>query len=99
MTDRELLEWAAKAAGMEIEWLSSGVCWLPNPAFERWDPLDNDGDRYRLAKQLGISIDFVDCCAWKRFPNGDLIQEFWGGDYGDEAHAIVRVAAETGRGM
>lgn len=64
-----------------------------------WNPLRDDGDRYLLAKTVGISIDFSDCCAWKRLPNGDLIQEFWGGEHGDEPHAVVRAAAEVGKSM
>lgn len=64
-----------------------------------WNPLRDDGDRYLLAKTVGISIDFSDCCAWKRLSNGHLIQEFWGGEHGDEPHAVVRAAAEVGKSM
>lgn len=99
MDDLEMLERAAKAAGHDFNWRGlHGVV----PSIGRgkdqkwWNPLTDDGDRYRLARQLGISIDFSDCCAWKRLSDGGLIQEFWGGDCGDEAHAVVRVAAEIG---
>lgn len=66
-TDRELLEWAAKAAG--IEWASA----LPNPAsIERfpsgalmsikpWNPLVDDGDAFRLSLKLQIVLDFRGC--------------------------------------
>ncbi|WP_186214640.1 helix-turn-helix transcriptional regulator [Burkholderia gladioli] len=64
-----------------------------------WNPLRNDGDRYLLAKTVGINIDFSDCCAWKRLPDGHLIQEFWGGEHGDEPHAVVRAAAEVGKSI
>jgi hypothetical protein len=103
-TDLELLELAAKAAGIdapyEKEWggmLVPVSIQAPDDGFEFWDPLTDDGDRLRLARDLGISIDFADCCAWKRMPNGDLLQEFWGGECGDEAHAVLRVAAEIGK--
>lgn len=103
ITDRELLELAAKAAGYDTghRWnaerllIDSPVIALCIPGVSTgWNPLDNDGDRYRLIRKLAINIDFHDCCAWKRLPNGNLIQEFWGEEYGDEAHAIVRAAAE-----
>lgn len=104
--DRELLELAAKAAGLVNPQYEQAVAgnWniyhgdLEDPR-ECWNPLTDDGDRYRLARQLGINIDFSDCCAWKRMPSGNLIQEFWGGDCGDEAHAVLRVAAEIGKTM
>ena len=54
MTDRELLELAAKAAGVRLEeW---------NPTYRAywvgdwWNPLDDDGDALRLAVKLGIVI-------------------------------------------
>jgi len=53
-TDRELLEAAAKAAGIAIEfygempWLASGK--------RPWNPLTDDGDALRLAVKLGIGI-------------------------------------------
>lgn len=62
MTDRELLEFAAKACSLEhihgyMElpwgyWIEDGVGsgWL-------WNPLTDDGDALRLAVQLGICID------------------------------------------
>lgn len=111
-TDRELLELAAKAAGIPIRcwsglYRTGLLAWRASfssspEAFvngREWNPLTDDGDRYRLARQLGISIDFSDCCAWKRMQNGQLIQEFWGGECGDEAHAVVGVAAAIGRMM
>ena len=62
MTDRELLELAAKAAGLEMRW---GRDWhntgapligaLANPA--DWNPLTDDGDALRLAMKLRLRID------------------------------------------
>lgn len=46
MTDRELLDLAKKAAG--IDWLSR---W--------WNPLTDDGDALRLAVNLRLRIDYV----------------------------------------
>jgi hypothetical protein len=63
----------------------------------KWAPLTDDGDRYRLIRDLKLSVDFSDCCVWKRMPNGSLIQEYWGGECGDEAHAVLRAAAELAK--
>jgi hypothetical protein len=98
MTDRELLERAAKAVKLpECGWMGPAFMYVKDNTFTDWNPLTDDGDRYRLARQLGINIDFGDSCAWKRLLSGRVIQEFWGGDCGDEAHAVVRAAAEIGR--
>lgn len=50
MTDRELLELAAKAAGVIGGY--GGEHDLP----EWWNPLDNDGDALRLAIKMQITI-------------------------------------------
>lgn len=71
MTDRELLELAAKAAGIEIEWhiminSSRHPIVAPKTQLEKqwlghdyteWDPLDDDGDALRLAVRLHINIE------------------------------------------
>lgn len=105
MTDRELLELAAKAAGVRVDrWHGDGAgIWRGEPMqvgkeaighWVRWDPLADHGDELRLAEALGISIDFADCCAWKRLRDGRLIQEFWGGDFDPRhSHAVLRAAA------
>jgi len=65
MTDMELLELAAKAAGIKLlQWVDKwdGDC----PAFagyqmtdgEPWNPLADDGDALRLAVKLAIDVYF-----------------------------------------
>jgi hypothetical protein len=67
MTDRELLELAAKAVGMDVHW---GEAWqsemmfrvIPRPNSPlvsniEWNPLTDDGDALRLAVQLRIDLD------------------------------------------
>lgn len=55
-TDRELLERAAKAAGIEIEFLQpSGQCFLKNAG--AWNPIALDDDALRLANACGLSIE------------------------------------------
>ena len=70
MTDRELLELAAKAAGIEV-WPGAGfqahVLFtrpdLADPSGKvtgvAWNPLTDDGDALRLAVNLRISIDYA----------------------------------------
>ena len=105
--DKELLELAAKAAGLNL--VSEGrIAWENKDdngwltGGERaWNPLTDDGDALRLAVQLGITIDMVDQAAWKLINAGStLIQEYWGGDY-DPCYrrAVVRAAAEIGKAM
>ena len=51
MTDRELLELAAKAAGLEVV--------TPTMlAHGQWNPLADDGDAFRLAVAMGFSLEF-----------------------------------------
>ena len=62
MTDKELLELAAKAAGMQIfVWGKKGYenyCIKNNDGTpgNRWNPLTDDGDAFRLAVKLNMSI-------------------------------------------
>jgi hypothetical protein len=119
-TDRELLELAAKAAGMNVftgEWPEGQDGWffcmqhgLPGmhfaPADNRahsvgpWRPLTDDGDALRLAVMLRMDIahfeqpvrvnvnGYDDCCE----PIGT-------NTYAATRRAIVRAAAEVGKGM
>lgn len=61
----------------------------------KWNPLQDEGDKYRLARTLELNIDFADGCIWRRMPSGRLIQEYFGGDHGDEGHALLRAAIQT----
>ena len=91
MKDKELLELAAKAAGELTE------SWYGNAAYfdgllTRWNPLTNDGDRYRLIKQLEIAVNFK-----YQYAEYEGICVCWPQDAEDDAYAIVMVAAEIGR--
>lgn len=110
MTDRELLELAAKAAGIEVAphtnaKLSRHTVFTANG--KNWNPLTDDGDALRLAVKLGISIQ---CLRAKGYDKTTAVQCQWGGyivnvgiDEGcsgdpDAAarRCIVRVAAKIG---
>ena len=102
-TDRELLEAAARAAGLTLRddalprpviRASSNGHWWPV-----WNPLTDDGDALRLAVKLGF-------IAPGRWPDAGLIAlEQWGEDNGQvdwcaaTRRAIVRAAAEIGKEM
>lgn len=109
-TDHELLELAAIAAGLEpdkAEWTQrAGLVWIQRvdgirKEF-RWNPLTDDGDAFRLAVQLNISMDL---CRWVQtafYDVGAFVAEDWsnGGDaFAATRRAIVRAAAEIGRQM
>jgi len=66
MTDRELLELAAKAAEIKIEWLED-ICYIPDDDPEidpiwrllnGWRPLEDDGDAFRLSVKLNLKTVF-----------------------------------------
>lgn len=60
MTDRELLELAAKAVGVEgLTWRNGSQCFYYDDletGREEWNPLDRDGQALRLAIQLFIQV-------------------------------------------
>lgn len=62
-TDRELLEAAAKAAGIVGEWsderngLEIAVPWRNLTNYETWNPLLDDGDAFRLAVKLCMQVE------------------------------------------
>ena len=62
-TDRELLELAAMAAGIEIYFDEDGDCYRTKEEGNRhyWDPLQFDGDALRLAVTLRIGIEINEC--------------------------------------
>ena len=106
MTDRELLEAAAKAAGLTIgAWSDNYGAFMyrgVEPGKSWWNPLTDDGDALRLAVKLRIAVDpwGAGACA-VAFPGGDMAQ-IREPHYGDDPsratrRAIVRAAAEMGK--
>lgn len=99
MTDRELLELAAKAAGIKGEtmFVEELGAWLVLPDFKEWSPITDDGDALRLAVSLQIDIDFPEDGVV--FADGNW-SEFVGQDRcAATRRAIVRAAAEIGKAM
>jgi len=103
--DKELLELAAKAAGIEplgkafeMNGDFAGFCM---PARKVWNPLTDDGDALRLAVKLRLELGFPkEYCVWSFGTNGVVCTEDPSNDpYAATRRAIVRAAAEIGRGM
>ena len=54
-TEKQLLEWAAKAYGIRILFEHVAVRWVGEYGeWPSWNPLHDDGDALRLAVQLGL---------------------------------------------
>ena len=110
MSDRELLEMAAKAAGYDgLRWSMLRQCFYDCSGVY-WRPLDDDGDALRLAIKLGVDLLFthedVEAVATMRARQEDqeMISpwacESWvlkkQDPYAATRRAIVRAAAEIG---
>jgi hypothetical protein len=106
MTDRELLELAAKAAGIDGEWkvwigkqMERKEGFVSKSNRKEWTPLTDDGDALRLAVKLNMLVDCFSECArtlpdilpWS-YPETDK-----GDRYAATRRAIVRAAAEIGK--
>lgn len=78
MTDRELLELAAKAVGVCLHpesaikrsygnWGCDTTCMIckEDPSDARWNPITNDGDALRLAVQLRLTVEVWDTTSFE----------------------------------
>jgi hypothetical protein len=105
MTDRELLELAAKAAGIGGAWSSArpGIRTLHSHSEDLvWNPLTDDGDALRLAVKLRLEIDIHHTGIAVRTPTG--IKVLVSADDEQDAYtatrrAIVRAAGAIGQAM
>ena len=107
MTDQELLELAAKAAGIELsDWSSAEDGFIRYHFVTRhiWNPLTDDGDALRLAVKLGIDLEWRNdgrVAAYRHAnANGHCFTAFESSREERDAatrRAIVRAAAEIGR--
>ena len=110
MTDRELLELAAKAAGLSYTKPAEGyggAFWLDvgeNPMrTQLWNPLSDDEDAHRLAVDLMLSVEHIegqdDFFACVASPDEKIVvnQDYEDDKYAATRRAIVLAAAEIGR--
>ena len=112
MNDKELLELAAKAAGVKALWSPDGVlrdCTNGHPAQNiysapPWNPLTDDGDALRLAVKLHINIEIwnVDTLIGANIylmgrGHGYFQERYTTDPYAATRRAIVRAAAAIGK--
>lgn len=101
-SDRELLELAAKAAGLRIKYWAADNYPIVLDKDQRgygWNPLVFDGDALRLVVRLdmGVVIDKATKRAAANVGTGDYLLEPFGDDqFAATRRAIVRAAAEIG---
>jgi hypothetical protein len=110
MTDRELLELAAKAAGYSFD----GQVLRNNETdfeYDSWNPLTDDGDAFRLAVKCGISVLRFSACIGTGWPQNGLPARLIGFDppyedissgqdvFAATRRAITRAAAELGKNL
>lgn len=105
MTDRELLEMAAKAISLpECGWMGPAFMYVKDNRFTDWNPLTDDGDALRLVVKFRMMIDFITA------PNSWMVGctvaassagNFYEKGFTAEAtrRAIVRAAAEIRKDM
>jgi len=98
MTDKELLELAAKAAGYTLEEHWDDDQYYPwcvtTDAF--WNPLLDDGDAFALMVRLKIDVSLYNKCV----SVNDVPLEFYNDDPCSAVRrGIVNAAAEIGREM
>lgn len=107
MTDRELLELAAKAAGYSdrLDFRSPTPVWTLNETGQiYWNPLSEDGDAFRLAVKLGLEVHPSPrgCSALWDVPGGKRVLTVLNSVVGCDSEGstrlvVVRAAAEIGR--
>ena len=112
MTEREMMELAAKAAGIELKPLEVtnktgddrfiGYMTDPSQCQRGWfDPLNDDGDALRLAVKLNIHVLRYETMTTARplFGIFGYDERDDGDPYAATRLAIFRAAVEIGRGM
>jgi hypothetical protein len=95
MSERELLELAAKAAGYDIDWsdwldCGSHTKYKNRTTGQWWNAEHDDGDALRLAVKLNID-------AGKPGMRLRIDWRSWEDPYAATRRAIVRAAAEIGK--
>lgn len=116
MSDREILELAAKALGGQARfdfspdgapWLQGVLAGRPQPYPVRWNPLTDDGDALRLMVRLRLEPRFLDNSHSKGAEPSratlhnvaGIVESIDDNPYAATRRAIVRAAAEIGKGV
>ena len=103
MTDRELLELAAKACGYTIRENGTDVngetwYWCEQIA-DCWNPLNDDGDALRMVVRLKLHVEPMETATWVSTPEFDVIEAYNDDPEAATRRAILRAAAEIGKAM
>lgn len=102
MTDRELLELAAKAINLKYHayvdhpYVGVGIN-IGDCESKLWNPLTDDGDALRMACRLHINV-FIYHDETSTATLG-VVAKNWGSVEANTRRAIVRAAAEIGKAM
>ena len=96
MSDKELLELAAKAAGIEF-WEVGGNLFVAHG--ETWNPLTDDGDALRLAVKLHTNLLFEQELSGWDVEAGSCGENCKPDPYAATRRAIVRATAAIGKDM
>lgn len=110
MEDKELIELAAKAAGVKLQWHHSGSMSFGGWPRVKFDPLNDDGDALRLAVTLGMDVSHdeigMKSFVYVRATFNDEHHVGLSEIFDDETErlertrrAITRAAAQIGEGM
>ena len=102
MNDRELLELAAKAAGIALKWKGDGRSFITLKGLPfAWNPLADDGDALWLAVRLSLMLDtdYNGCTSVGSATLCEILEPHNGDPCAATRRAIVRTAAEIGRNM
>ena len=95
MTDRELLQLAAKAAGYHwpLVWPHPSPVDVPHD----WNPLTDSGQALELAVKTGLAVSI--CTGYTAILDCKTREEHGDDPLAATRRAIVRAAAEIGKGM
>lgn len=99
MTNKELLELAAKAAGLKVtnyDW-QMGCRVIDDGVYKDWNPLTDDGDALRLAVKLKLDLYLDTGSSVADTPFGPtIVEKNNSNEYATTRCAIVRAAAAIG---
>ena len=100
MTDREMLELAAKAAGYDCRWEGDGDFINLEDGLP-WNPLTDDGDALRLAVKLGLCVQVLNQYGETQVfrKTGYTLEKHGTDPDAATRRAVFRTAVEIGRNM
>lgn len=99
MSNRELMTWAAKAVGYKTDGIYDPQLGLivihpTNPLPFRWNPLNDDGDNFRLIVELKLEVVFLEGFSEIQVSD-DVMKSNMPYEDGDDLFMLTRLAAVT----